>query len=118
MREIKFRAWCKRRNEIISWDYLQTSVYAKRGMGWWNDPDLIPLQYTGLKDENGVEIYSGDILDFYEPEWGGKFDPEVVTMEKIIGEWGLCGSPSDVIQWRSVIGNIYENPELLEEHKW
>jgi uncharacterized phage protein (TIGR01671 family) len=70
--------------------------------------------YTGLKDKNGKEIYEGDILDFDESEWGGKFKPEVITFDKIIGKWELCGTVGDVEQWRKIIGNIHENPELLK----
>ena len=66
-------------------------------------------QGTGLKDKNGVDIYCGDILDFEEGEWGGKFKPEVVTEESIRGTWDLCGSLSDLTEWRKVIGDIHED---------
>ena len=72
----------------------------------------VVMQFTGLKDSKGNEIYEGDILDFDESEWGGKFDPEVIEMDKMLGGWEYCGSLSDVAEWRTVIGNKYENPEL------
>ncbi len=72
------------------------------------------FQYTGLHDCNGKEIYEGDILDFDEREWGGKFKPEVVYMENIIGDWNYCGSLGDISEWRQVIGNVHENPDLLK----
>ena len=72
----------------------------------------IVMQFTGLIDSKGNEIYEGDILDFDESEWGGKFDPEVIEFDKIIGDWEYCGSLGDVREWRTVIGNKYENPEL------
>ncbi len=93
------------------------------GMADWNlapdihTCDVIPEtvgQLTGLKDKDGVYIYEGDILDFDEGEWGGKFTPEVIRMENIIGDWNYCGSLGDVAEWRQVIGNVHDNPELLK----
>ena len=112
MREIKFRVWLKEL-EIWEHDFLPSSgepfseILAEK--------DFVFCQYTGLKDKNGKEIYEGDILDFDEAEWRGEFTPEAITMDDMKGEWLLCGSVGDVSQWRKVIGNIYQNPELLEE---
>lgn len=115
-REIKFRAWIPN----TGWLAEGFSI-AMDGTEWYDDNghswpvcDLELMQFTGLKDKNGREIYEGDILDFDEREWGGRFKPEVIWMENIIGDWNYCGSLGDVTEWRKVIGNIYENPELLK----
>lgn len=110
-REIKFQAFNTEDKEMYS-DEVAKNVLYKRAIGADVEKWII-RQYTGLTDKNGVEIYEGDILDFDEKEWGAKFDPEVITMDKIIGEWDLCGSFSDLKEWRQVIGNIYENPNLV-----
>ena len=81
----------------------------------YDDIDIIAKrQFTGLKDCNGVDIYEGDVLDFCEREWGGMFTPEAISFGDITGKWDLCGSVSDVSEWRSIIGNIHENPELIK----
>jgi hypothetical protein len=80
-----------------------------------NDPRKYQvMQYTGLKDNSGKEIYESDILSFDNKVWGGK-----ITKHFLI-EWkdnSACfigvGVPSDWKIHCEVIGNIYENPELL-----
>ena len=76
-------------------------------------------QYTGLKDKNGKEIYEGDILQ------DDSNDTAVVIWREHHGEWGIKwihmgieDSLSHRMEWghlNEIIGNIHENPELLEQ---
>ena len=65
---------------------------------------LYPVGYgtpIDLNDKHGNPVHTGDWLSFDEDEWGGKFEPYVVIIEK--GEIQLCGTPSDVPQWCEIV---------------
>lgn len=117
-RVIKFRAknlqgeWCY---GYFCKDYSGTAyITTLDGIDTYTVDESTLGQYTGLTDVEDNEIYEDDLLDFDENEWGGKFIPEVITMYNIVGEWNYAGSLSDLKSWRKVVGNIYDNPELLE----
>lgn len=113
MREIKFRAWTGAK--MFNVDVLAISKVmwdsGGTGVSLAYQPSIKVMQYTGLKDKNGVEIYEGDLIDF----GGGPF--------KVIFEKGCFYSwtPYDseflhlINHLSEVIGNIYENPELLNK---
>lgn len=112
-REIKFRAWDKRKSKMVNFEYLQQHksgfmLFDKED--WGNEFDL--MQFTGLLDRHGVEIYEGDILSVFDIK-----EPviDVVTFNDLgwkHGEYYLI----DCINWDlEVIGNIYENPALSKE---
>ena len=127
-REIKFRVWDI---ELHMW-------INNIGMGKDNtlckgtEKRFAVMQYIGLKDKNGNEIYEGDILcnDEYQTwEWRGvvKFSHGVFGVEwlsnvkskSMVGSWGqkhnLRKLDDDIVERQIIIGNIYENPELLSE---
>lgn len=99
---------------------------------WYELPIEYIRQFTGLKDKNGVEIYEGDILCNYKYqtwEWRGvvKFSHGIfgaewlsnVKNQSMVGSWGqkhnLRKLDDEIIERQIVIGNIYENPELLNQ---
>ena len=129
MRAIKFRAWDLEDKEMIPWNRLhletdENGIYRWKyddggpfsGSGFGTD-DFELMQYTGLKDKNGKEIYEGDIVKAQSPCIGGRDFTGVVKLNQCT-LW--IDNESDAIHLfsetdiRIVVGNIYENPELLE----
>ena len=108
MRELKFRMYSPIENKMhkpVVWQDFNTNDYL---VG-----DII-TQYTGLKDENEVEIYEGDILrDYY-----GNF--HIVSYSKGFYEatpilLGDCKPLSDLCNCSFIVGNKFENKEFLNE---
>ena len=130
MREIKFRAWDKIHKEMSTWSSLYDNPnlweyilsHNEQFENWIGD--IVLMQYTGLKDKNGTEIYEGDILLFNNSHNG--MNKKWKCVVKYRGGSFVCEYPVDGVynhfdSWNvpkvtwEVIGNIYENPELLEE---
>ncbi|BCJ86488.1 YopX family protein [Effusibacillus dendaii] len=119
MREIKFRAW-----DSKGWmrtDFSPSMIYDVLNITAfdliWNSPDFVKMQYTGLKDRNGKEIYEGDILRDDETGlnlvvWdnGAYWIRPVYDVVDTYMEY-----LSDYNEVCEIIGNIYENPELLSD---
>lgn len=118
MREIKFKAWDKESKRMYDW-----KITRQYPMDYTFNSDIVtPMQYTGLKDKNGTEIYESDILECQD--WDGeKYVTEVKFGDGAFYiEVNGCDYDYTVIGWAirqdidecCVIGNIYENPELLK----
>ena len=118
MREIKFRAWdkCNTPNKMIGWEDLCTYHSEMVWLFKPNHSQIILMQFTGLKDnKSGKEIYEGDIVKienpYYLDNWEVIFeDGGFKWWRKDMGQKDL-----DTVTKVEVIGNIYENPELLKE---
>lgn len=120
-REIKFRAWDKKKKQFVDMEYMYIDCDGVLCDQIWEDlepnENYILMQYTGLKDKDGKEIYEGDIIEhrshlvedtgIYRVEFGnGSF--QLCSDSKLSFEVGF----TNVLNLK-IIGNICENPEML-----
>lgn len=124
MRENNFRAWNARTGKILDGDLIESEPMISTGLSYgklfvaetyhgdWRELTL--MQSTGLRDKNGKEIYEGDIFS----DEDGTFH---VWWNEKVGVWAISDSDG-VAEWLGdynesyeIIGNIYENPELLTQ---
>lgn len=115
-REIKFRAWKKDNNNMF-YD-IQNGYLNWHFNDFIMDDESIIMQYTGLKDKNDIAVYEGDILQV-DKEYSGEYQPIIIVFEdgcfkgqayhKLTKPF-ILEVPISTLE---VIGNIYENPELI-----
>jgi uncharacterized phage protein (TIGR01671 family) len=120
MREIKFRIWNVDAN---CWIALESNM---KDITWlrfnkFNVNNLIFQQFTGLKDRNGQNIYEGDLINFsWQVDYGEFCDnknQEVFYNNEsacfVFGKDIICMLDRVVYDTLEVVGNVFENPELL-----
>ena len=129
MREIRFRCWDEQ--EIIGmsepFDFIDSPIWINDPLGKYPNKRGKIMQFTGLKDKNGKEIYEGDVVKYKNSIWQVRFNSgqfnifanlenlSEAIMDKPKTDNEALADELDVWWTRSkVIGNIYENPKLLE----
>ncbi len=122
MREIKFRAWIvDKRTMSKPFTLVDVNVESEDFPGFYSlmGKDIYPLmQYTGLKDKNGKDIYEGDIVRWIKREPVEGKHLLLMTTSVTFFNGGFVPFTDSAYNMKyeecEVIGNIYENPELLK----
>ena len=119
---LKFRAWD--RNPL---DSYRMKYNLHLNSAYFQQPTLngiVVMQFTGLKDKNGKEIYEGDLVIYQETTYQIKYIPtkacySLVGISKfsdiLAAIYDYVFTELTTVKYFEIIGNIYENPELLNQ---
>jgi uncharacterized phage protein (TIGR01671 family) len=126
MREIKFRVWSKDRKMFVMdgmsvEDIQEDATHSVHLPMLIKQEECVWQQYTGLKDRNGQEIYEGDLINFSWQAGHKEFyeckNQEVFYNNEsasfVFGKDKICMLDRVVYDTLEVVGNVFENPELL-----
>ena len=122
MRTIKFRVWCNTTKHFtdipfyscgggqLLWHHTLDEITISN----IDDGDYVIQQYTGLKDKNGKEIFESDVLEIYYEANQRSYLKKVKFLNDDINKGRWDALDNCVFTSCEVVGNIYENPELLK----
>lgn len=120
----KFRAWLKEEHkmtDVREMTFMYDEVYLIEDVtGFYAYEEFKLMQSTGLVDENGKEVFEGDVLLTYDDELAKVYWDDVLAgwFVDFIYETAELSEVADLQSSRSIcaiVGNVYENPELMEE---
>lgn len=141
MREIRFKVWDKKNKIMIHEDFDSDEIYEKTKDKAYYGDEYYPLchvdfmfpvsnsnfemlQFTGLLDKNGVEIFEGDIIGFDMDTFykriftviydSGRFGIQTDEGFRCLSDWIIIQKDNNTISCE-VIGNVYKNSELLNK---
>ena len=118
--QLKFRAWDKKTKWMLKWSDI---LEGKTGNAWsffmetlrGDNSRFTLMQYTGLLDKGEKEIYEGDVINIYRQIIDKVNEDATELIENIVVKWDYEQLSALFYDKIEVIGNIYENPELLKD---
>lgn len=131
MEEFNFRAWDKQKNEMIEKERIEKIDFNHKcieydvvdAISFGEGNEAVLLGFTGITDIDGKEIYEGDIVEYTDGDFIRRrgeieFDCYGFMLNEIKGmQVDFIGSIGDMEEMAfKVVGNIYENPDLLKVH--
>lgn len=120
MRELKFRAWYEKSKSMYTPACIRNGKSTDLNYDDYSENDDPVMQYTGIKDMNGVEVFQGDILNLYNvfktPMRMGVVKFDIGRSQNVIYyKDSNCSFDINAFEHIEVVGNIFENPDMMNE---